>query len=106
MTIKNWPRVIALVDMNAFFASIEQARNPNLIGKPIGITNGIKGSCIITCSYEARSYGIYTGMSVNDAKKLCPAFNQLTSNPALYTKISTNIISFSGCIKSAHYRFF
>ena len=93
MTIKNWPRVIALVDMNAFFASIEQARNPNLIGKPVGITNGIKGSCIITCSYEARSYGIYTGMRVNEAKKLCPAFIQLPSNPALYTKISTNIMN-------------
>ena len=93
MTIKNWPRVIALVDMNAFFASIEQARNPNLIGKPVGITNGIKGSCIITCSYEARSYGVHTGMRVNEAKKLCPAFIQLPSNPALYTKISTNIMN-------------
>ena len=93
MTIKNWPRIIALVDMNAFFASIEQARNPNLIGKPIGITNGIKGSCIITCSYEARAYGIHTGMRVKEAKKLCPSFLQLPSNPTLYAKISTDIMN-------------
>ena len=93
MTIKNWPRIIALVDMNAFFASIEQARNPNLIGKPIGITNGIKGSCIITCSYEARAYGICTGMRVKEAKKLCPSFLRLPSNPILYAKISANIMN-------------
>ena len=93
MTIKNWPRIIVLVDMNAFFASIEQARDPNLIGKPIGITNGIKGSCIITCSYEARAYGICTGMRVKEAKKLCPSFLRLPSNPILYAKISANIMN-------------
>ena len=93
MTIKNWPRIIVLVDMNAFFASIEQARNPNLIGKPIGITNGIKGSCIITSSYEARAYGVRTGMRVKEAKKLCPSFLRIPSNPILYAKISTNIMN-------------
>ena len=93
MTIKNWPRIIVLVDMNAFFASIEQARDPNLIGKPIGITNGIKGSCIITCSYEARAYGICTGMRVKEAKKLCPSFLRLPSNPILYAKISADIMN-------------
>ena len=93
MTIKNWSRIIALVDMDAFFASIEQARNPNLIGKPIGITNGVKGSCIITCSYEARSYGVHTGMRFKEAKKLCPSFIRLPSNPALYAKISTDIMN-------------
>ena len=90
MTIRNWPRVIALADMNAFFASIEQARNPSLIGKPIGITNGIKGSCIITCSYEARSYGIHTGMRVKEAKKRCPTFIQLPSNPILLAAIANS----------------
>ena len=93
MTIKNWPRIIVLVDMNAFFASIEQARDPNLICKPIGITNGIKGSCIITCSYEARAYGICTGMRVKEAKKLCPSFLRLPSNPILYAKISADIMN-------------
>ncbi|MFT5397143.1 MAG: DNA polymerase-4, partial [Gammaproteobacteria bacterium] len=55
MTIKTWPRVIALADMNAFFASVEQVHNPDLMGKPIGITNGLTGTCIITSSYEARA---------------------------------------------------
>ena len=56
-----WPRMIALVDMNAFFASVEQRDNPYWRGRPIAITNGDKGSCIITCSYEARAHGIKTG---------------------------------------------
>ena len=49
-TNHHWPRVIAFVDMNAFFASIEQLDNPEYRGKPIGVTNGKTGTCIITCS--------------------------------------------------------
>ena len=92
MSIKDWPRVIVLADMNAFFASIEQARNPHLVGKPVGITNGMTGTCIITSSYEARSYGIHTGMRVEEAKKLCPNFIQIAANPVLYAEVSTNIM--------------
>ena len=92
MTIKNWPRVIALADMNAFFASIEQAQNPLFAGKPVGITNGLTGTCIITCSYEARAFGIHTGMRVKEAKKRCPDFIQLPANPVLYAQVSTNIM--------------
>ena len=54
----NWPKIIMHIDMNAFFASIEQRDDPLLSGKPVAITNGQKGSCIITCSYEARAFGI------------------------------------------------
>ena len=53
-----WPRVIAMVDMNAFFASIEQHDDPNLAGKPVAVTNGLVGTCVITCSYEARARGV------------------------------------------------
>ena len=48
---QHWPRFIAFVDMNAFFASIEQLDNPDYRGKPIGVTNGKTGTCLITCSY-------------------------------------------------------
>ena len=56
------------VDMNAFFASIEQNDFIDLRNKPIAVTNGIKGSCVITCSYEARAFGVRTGMKFKDAK--------------------------------------
>jgi DNA polymerase-4 len=67
-----WPRAIVLVDMNAFFASIEQRDRPEWRGRPVAITNGRQGTCIITCSYEARAYGIKTGMRLKKARRLCP----------------------------------
>ena len=64
-----WSRIIMHVDMNAFFASIEQNDFIDLRNKPIAVTNGIKGSCVITCSYEARAFGVRTGMKFKDAKQ-------------------------------------
>lgn len=87
-----WPRIIVHVDMNAFFASVEQLDNPLLRGQPIGITNGDQGTCIITCSYEARAYGIKTGMRVKEALALCPHFKSIPSNPHRYAEISTKIM--------------
>ena len=77
----SWKKTILHIDMNAFFASIEQRDNPLLIGKPIAVTNGIHGSCVITCSYEARAFGIKTGMRYIDAKSLCPMLIKQPSNP-------------------------
>lgn len=64
-----WPRAIVLVDMNAFFASIEQRDRPEWRGRPLAVTNGLQGTCIITCSYEARAYGIHTGMRLPEARR-------------------------------------
>jgi DNA polymerase-4 len=59
--------------MNAFFASVEQAANPALRGRPIAVGGGIKkGSVVAACSYEAKAFGVKNGMSTWDAKKLCP----------------------------------
>ncbi len=87
-----WPRFIALMDMNAFFASIEQLDHPELRGKPIGVTNGKTGTCIITCSYEARAHGIKTVMRVKQAKQLCPEFIQVPARPERYTEVSIGIM--------------
>ncbi len=87
-----WERAIILVDMNAFFASIEQLDFPELQGQPIGITNGWDGTTIITCSYEARAFGIKTGMRVREAKKLCAGFIKRPSRPRRYAEISSRIM--------------
>ena len=50
------PKIYIHVDMNAFFASIEQRDFPELAGKPIAVTNGIKGSCVITSSYMRQEH--------------------------------------------------
>lgn len=64
-------RVVMLVDMNSYFASVEQVANPALRGKPIAV-GGEGRTVIVTASYEARKYGVKTGMTVPEARKLCP----------------------------------
>jgi DNA polymerase-4 len=93
-----WPRAIALVDMNAFFASIEQLDEPKLRGRPVGVTNGILGTCLITCSYEARRYGIRTGMRLREARRLCPDLVQRPARPERYAALSTRIMELLGTI--------
>ena len=80
------------MDMNAFFCSVEQLDNPELQGRPIGITNGSQGTCIITCSYEARAFGIRTGMRLGEAQRLCPDFIRIPSHPRRYAEVSSNIM--------------
>jgi len=87
-----WPRAIALVDMNAFFASIEQRDHPEWRGRPVAITNGLKGTCIITSSYEARAYGIKTGMRLKYARRLCPELIQCPAHPECYAATSAAIM--------------
>lgn len=87
-----WPRLIALVDMDCFFAQIEQRDNPELRGRPVAVTNGLTGSCIITCSYEARRFGIKTGMRLKEGLSRCPHLIRCPTRPVQYTGISTNIM--------------
>jgi DNA polymerase IV len=87
-----WPRAIIHVDMNAFFASVEQRDFPELRGKPIGVTNGEMGSTLITCSYEARAAGVKTGMRLREARSLCPDIIQRPARPRVYAAVSTAIM--------------
>ncbi|MEE9441838.1 MAG: DNA polymerase IV [candidate division Zixibacteria bacterium] len=65
--------VIAHVDMDAFFAAVEMRNNPHLKGKPVIVGGGIGPRGVVsTCSYEARKYGVHSGMSAVQARKLCP----------------------------------
>lgn len=91
-TAQHWPRMIALVDMNAFFASIEQLDRPEWRGRTVCVTNGERGTCIITCSYEARAYGIKTGMRLPEARRRCPNLIQAPSRPVRYAAASTAIM--------------
>lgn len=73
------------LDMNAFFAAVEQQVQPKYRGKPICIApyTGNTGCCIAK-SYAAKAYGVATGFSVGDAKKACPKLIVLESRPELY----------------------
>lgn len=88
-----WPRAIILMDMDAFFASVEQYDRPELRGKPVAITNGLQGTCIITSSYEARARGIKTGMRLRQGYDLCPDLIQRPADPQRYASVSSNIMN-------------
>lgn len=89
---QHWQRMIALVDMNCFFAQIEQQDNPFWRNRPVAVTNGKLGSTIITASYEARAFGVKTGMKLRDAKQLCSDIIQAPSRPERYAGASTVIM--------------
>ncbi len=92
MSTRLWPRAIIHIDMNAFFASVEQRDFPALRSKPVGVTNGEVGTTLITCSYEARAKGVRTGMRIYEARKLCPGLIQRPARPKVYAEISTRIM--------------
>ena len=60
----NW----LFVDINSYFASVEQETRPELRGKPIGIVPiEAKTACVIAASYQAKAYGVKTGMRADEA---------------------------------------
>jgi DNA polymerase-4 len=79
-------QIIACVDMDAFFASVEQRDNSSLRGKPIAVTGAGERTVITTSSYEARAFGVKTGMTTYKAKKLCPHIVFVTGNNKKYTR--------------------
>src|SRR5262245_5736131 len=85
-------RWIVHVDMDAYFASVEQAVQPSLRGKPV-IVGGRPGSrgVVTTASYEARPFGVRAGMPIGEAVRRCPRAVFLPGNYALYTHTSKRI---------------
>lgn len=84
-------KIILHVDMDAFFASIEQCDNLKLKGKPV-IVGGISERGVVsTCSYEARKYGVRSAMPIFMAQKLCPHGVYLKVRYGRYKEISNKI---------------
>lgn len=85
--------VILHIDMDAFFAQIEQVANPELRGKPVIVGGDFFGRGVVaTCSYEARKYGIHSAMPASKARKLCPHAIFVNGHYSSYTYISSQII--------------
>ena len=87
------PRVVMHIDMNAFFASVEQRCNPKLRGKPIAVVGSAGRTVVTTCSYEARAFGVKTGMNKYEAKRVCPSLIFVIADNRKYTDTSTRIFS-------------
>jgi nucleotidyltransferase/DNA polymerase involved in DNA repair len=88
-------KIILHVDMDAFFAAIEQREHPEFIGQPVIVgadPQGGKGRGVVsTCSYEARKFGIHSAMPISQAYKLCPHGIYIPPNGSLYSQVSKDI---------------
>ena len=85
-------RKIAHIDLDAFFASVEQRDNPQYRGIPIAVGMEHGRSVVSTASYEARLYGVKSGMSSYKAKLLCKNLVFVTPRYEVYKEISSNVM--------------
>lgn len=77
--------VILHIDMNSYFASVEQQANPYLRGRAVGVCAYLsENGCILASSKEAKQHGVQTGMRVRDARRLWPATVFLQNDPPKY----------------------
>ena len=86
------PQIIIHVDMDAFYASVEMRDDPTLRGKPliIGSLPNERG-VVATCSYEARPFGVHSGMNIKDAYRLCPGGIYMHPNFEKYRAVSRQL---------------
>lgn len=84
-------RKIIHVDMDAFYASVEQMDYPELKGKPVAVGGNEKRGVISAASYEARKFGVKSAMAGNLARKLCPELIFVRPRFERYTEISKKI---------------
>jgi nucleotidyltransferase/DNA polymerase involved in DNA repair len=91
--MRNQRRILHL-DMDAFFAAIEQRDNPFLRGKPVIIGGAPEGRGVVsTCSYEARKYGVRSAMPMAQAKRLCPHAVFVPLNGEKYAFVSRQLMN-------------
>ncbi len=86
-------KIILHVDMDAFFASVEQRDNPKLKGKPVIVGGVSERGVVSTCSYEARKYGVKSAMPIFMAQKLCPQGIYLRGRYWRYKEVSAQIFN-------------
>jgi len=94
--ISKWRKIIAHVDMDAFFAAVEQLHHPEWRGKPVIVgadPKGGKGRGVVsTASYEARKFGVHSAMPISEAFRLCPQGIFVPPNGKLYSDYSKKIM--------------
>ncbi|HYA88122.1 MAG TPA: DNA polymerase IV [Nitrospirota bacterium] len=78
-------RKILHIDMNAFFASVEQRANPSLRGKAMAVIGSLHRGVILSPSYEARAFGVKTGMTYGEAMRACPGLLLVPADPSKYS---------------------
>ncbi|HXW95477.1 MAG TPA: DNA polymerase IV [Nitrososphaerales archaeon] len=91
------PRAILHVDLDAFYVSAEVREHPELRDLPVVVgasPDGGKGrGVVIACSYEARKFGLRSGMPISIAYRLCPHANYIPPNWGLYERVSEEVMA-------------
>ncbi len=91
------PRTVLHVDMDAFYAAVEQRDRPELRGKPVIVGADPKGGrgrgVVSTCSYEARRFGVHSAMPISVAFRLCPKGVYLPVNMDKYATVSKQVMA-------------
>ncbi|MDG6243414.1 MAG: DNA polymerase IV [Methanolobus sp.] len=96
--MKNSPgeRITLHLDMDSFYSSVEVRERPEIQGLPVVVGSDPKGGqgrgVVSTCSYEAREFGIHSGMPISKAYRLCPDAVYLRVNMELYKEVSESIM--------------
>ena len=86
----NW----LFVDLNSYFASVEQEIRPELRGKPVGVVPMMADTTVcIAASYEAKAFGVKTGTVVADAKRMCPGITLVEGRHEIYTDYHHRIVA-------------
>jgi DNA polymerase IV len=83
-------RTIAHFDLDCFYVSVELLKNKALIGKPVSVGGGDRG-VVLSCSYEARKFGVYGGMPGRQARRLCPELITLHGDMDSYSAFSREV---------------
>lgn len=87
------------VDLNAYFASVEQQYRPELRGKPVAVAAVMTDrTCCLAASYEAKRFGIKTGTPVGEARRMCRGLHVVESRPALYVAVHEQIVAAVGSV--------
>lgn len=84
-------RKIIHIDMDAYFASVEQRDNPELRGIPLAVGHAEKRGVVAAASYEARKFGVRSAMSSLKAKRLCPQLTFVSGRMEVYEAVSRQI---------------
>ena len=90
MTLENIRKIIH-IDMDAFYASVEQHDNPELRGKPVAVGGSRERGVVAAASYEARKFGVRSALSSKVAKRKCPGLIFVKPRFARYKEISNQI---------------
>src|SRR4051812_17846161 len=92
------------LDLNSYFASVEQQETPALRGKPVGILPVMTDTtCCIAASYEAKAFGVKTGTLVPEARALCPAIRFVEARQDIYVAYHHRIVdTVEACIPIEH----